>query len=971
MRIRIFLTVMIGSLLLAAGPALAQVNTATVNGTVADESRAVLPGVSITATDKETGRKYVATTDDKGAFQLALLPPGVYELQAELEGFAPADIPRMELLVGQNATVQFTMKISSVRESVTVTAEAPLIDITSTQVAGNVDRRQMEAMPLQGRNWLELSMLVKGVTTNNMTNNPGISQNESFNLNLDGQQIKSNDLSSGSGEPHFSREAIAEFQIVTNQFDVTQGRSTGVQVQAVSKSGTNLYSGVGYGYFRSDKFNAADPVAGTVLPYQDQQSGFALGGPIIKDVLHFFFTYEHENNPATVFDQPPQLGNQTLSFASPTTQNSFLARGDWHASPQSSVSLRAAHWTSYNPFSLSSSAYPSLATISEPSSTSVAATWSQVAGNNHVGEFLVGYNRFLSSSLPQPSVFGQPEYDFPGATMGAPFNYPSIEGTRAYQLRYSHTWTRPKHEIKYGGEFVYEHDTGTAYYSAFGRMTFTSLPPPAQMAARFPITAWNNPAAWNLTGLDSITQQFVLNYDPGRNGLPSWQYDIPRPIVALWIGDTWRAAPNLTLNYGLRWDDDWGAANPPYVNENTILINNGVQNGDFGFKTGTHDNRDFGPRGGFSYNVGGGNSLIVRGGSGLYFATPVSNVTYSQQLYNRFTFVTFYNTGQPGFVTNPTGGVTQSDILAGKVALPPQTTRILSPDFKMPFTWQSSVGFEKELGPAMAISSDLVGYRWYRDTRSYDPNLFYDPTTGYNINPTVRVPNPQYGQISYFVSDGTRDYMALTNGFTRRFKNHFQGGVTYTLMFFMNDNGSIGYSNSGANNEFNRLDGEWARSTDFQRNTVRLWAMYQLPYGLSLSGAYFYGSGNYFADTVSGDPYGKPGTNRLNLGAPITIPASLLNRWDGPAVIATGAIAPRNALQGTPLHKIDLRVQEELKPAGRLRVQLIGEVFNIFNHDNFGSFVTLINNASFGQPRQNLGNAYVPRSGQLGIRVSY
>jgi len=138
-----------------------------------------------------------------------------------------------------------------------------------------------------------------------------------------------------------------------------------------------------------------------------------------------------------------------------------------------------------------------------------------------------------------------------------------------------------------------------------------------------------------------------------------------------------------------------------------------------------------------------------------------------------------------------------------------------------------------------------------------------------------------------------------------------------------------------------------------------------------VSGAYFYGSGNYYADTVSGDPYGKPGTNRLNLGAPIAIPASLLDRWDGPAVIATGMIAPRDALEGTPLHKVDVRLQEELKPAGKLRVQLIGEVFNVFNHDNYGSFVTLVNNASFGQPRQSLGNAYVPRSGQLGIRVSY
>jgi hypothetical protein len=235
MRLRFFTSALMAAVCLATSAA-AQVNTATVSGIVTDESKAILPGVTVTAADKETGRKYVAVTDERGSYRLSLLPPGTYHIQADLSGFAPAEVPTVELLVGQSATLPFTLKISVVRENVTVTGEAPLIDVTSTQVAGNVDRRQMEAMPLQGRNWLELSMLVKGITANNMTNNPGISQNESFNLNLDGQQIKSNDLSSGSGEPHFSREAIAEFQIVTNQFDITQGRSTGVQVQAGTDS---------------------------------------------------------------------------------------------------------------------------------------------------------------------------------------------------------------------------------------------------------------------------------------------------------------------------------------------------------------------------------------------------------------------------------------------------------------------------------------------------------------------------------------------------------------------------------------------------------------------------------------------------------------------------------------------------------------------------------------------------------------
>jgi hypothetical protein len=109
----------------------------------------------------------------------------------------------------------------------------------------------------------------------------------------------------------------------------------------------------------------------------------------------------------------------------------------------------------------------------------------------------------------------------------------------------------------------------------------------------------------------------------------------------------------------------------------------------------------------------------------------------------------------------------------------------------------------------------------------------------------------------------------------------------------------------------------------------------------------------------------------LNLGAPIVIPANLIDRFDGPSVIATGAVAPRNALHGTPLHKVDLRIQEQIKLAGRARLALLAEVFNVFNHANYGSFVTIINNSTFAQPRQSLSNAYVPRSGQLGFRLSF
>jgi hypothetical protein len=214
-------------------------------------------------------------------------------------------------------------------------------------------------------------------------------------------------------------------------------------------------------------------------------------------------------------------------------------------------------------------------------------------------------------------------------------------------------------------------------------------------------------------------------------------------------------------------------------------------------------------------------------------------------------------------------------------------------------------------------------------------------------------------------------------------RNGLQAGVTYTLMLAMHDDGTLGYVSPTANNPFDYLDGEHATSGDFQRNTVRVWALYQLPWGFSTAVSYFYGSGNRYNATIAGTPYGKTGNNRLNLSntggpaASITIPDAMLERWDGPDVITSGMVIPRNALRGEALHKVDLRLTKDIRIAGSVRAQLIGEVFNLFNRANYGSYNTTLSatapatTARFGLPAQNTGNAYVARQGQLGFRVVF
>jgi hypothetical protein len=983
------------------GP-VAYAQQASIVGTAVDDTKAVLPGVSVTATDQAAGRQIVAVTNERGEYRLLNIPPGMYTVQAELAGFSMVVLRDVELLVGQNATIPFTMKLAQVSETLTVVGETPLVDTTSSQVTGNVDRRQMEELPLQGRNWMELSKLVKGITANDVTNTPGVGRDDDFQLNLDGQQITQKVAGSGFGQPKFSREAIAEFQIVTNLFDVTQGRSSGIQVQAISRSGTNTMAGSVYGFFRDDKFNAPDPVANRVLPYQNQQVGGALGGPIVKDKIHFFGSYEYEREPGTIFTAPSILPGQSFTLPYKNTQKSFLARVDDQLSARDRLTLRGSLYYLDNPLVLGAGAHPTNGFISTQQATNVTGNWSKVLSDTKVQEVRIGYNHFDWTRTPVPGQTGV-EYNFVGLIVGKAYNYPQLFDQNNFESRYDLSIHKNAHDLKIGGEFIYVKNTGEWFIQSVGRLIFNSNP-----ANLNQIIVGTDPANWNIGAIPINTiREFDQNFHPG-----DWGINVPRPTWAAWIGDNWRVTDQLTLNYGVRWDVDWGVASPPDVVLNSIPIsNNAAAAGrdipdmlasDFGFKDRIHDNTNIAPRAGFTYNVGGSNDLVIRGGSGLYYTTPVSNMTFSPQIYSQMVTAAFLPPASGRcadgslFVTNPACGVTTYQ--QAQAVAPAQSPRIISPEYKNPFTWQSSIGFQKQINQVTGFEIDLTHFNQYRDTRTIDPNLFYNPATGYNQNPAAvnglaNRPNRAYTQIAYFVSTGHRDQTQVSMALNRRFKSNFQSGVTYTYMVSMHDDGTIGYTAPGQNNQFDYLDGEYATSQEYQKNTLRAYGLYRFPLGISASLSYFYGSGNRFNSAIAAAVYGKPGTNRLNLTAaggptnPIVIPATatlangdvidIASRFHGPSTINSGDTIPRNALQGLPLHKVDLRLTKDIRLVGSMKLSLIGEVYNLFNHHNYGSYnlnlsaTAAATTALFGQPQQNTGNAYVPRQAQFAFRLGF
>ena len=328
---------------------------ASVIGTVTDDTKAVLPGRD-GHRHRPRDRRADGRASPTATAQYRLrLPAGTYKLLAELSGFGPVLVPTVELLVGQNATVPITLKVAQVSETLTVTARVAAR--RHLVVAGRRQRRS----PPDGRAAAAGTQL-DGAVEDGQGHHGQRRRNSTarrraddmFQLNLDGQQITQKIAGSGFGQPKFSREAIAEFQIVTNMFDITQGRSAGIEVQAISKSGTNTNSGSFYGYFRSDKLQRrrrGRARRAAVLESADRRHASAARSSRTRST-----TSRRTNTSASrarSFTSPSQLPGQTLHASrSRTASRACSARVDDQLSPNNRLSVRGSRWDWDNPFIL-------------------------------------------------------------------------------------------------------------------------------------------------------------------------------------------------------------------------------------------------------------------------------------------------------------------------------------------------------------------------------------------------------------------------------------------------------------------------------------------------------------------------------------------------------------------------------------------------------------------------------------------
>jgi hypothetical protein len=328
----------------------AQVSSADLKGRVVDQTDALLPGVTITITNVETGSTRSVVTDERGEYRAPLLPPGVYEIKAALQGFSTQVRRGLQLTVGQTANIHFKLQVAGAApETVVIMGEAPLIEIEKTQQADTIDEKRIDNLPINGRNYLDYTLLTPGVTDAStlvtfappQTPTSGLSvagqPGRNNNVTVDGAD--NNDYAVGAVRSTLSQEAVKEFQINKSNFSAEFGRSSGGLINIVTKSGTNELRGTVFAFLRNRKLDARNPFAfgprpapnappaPVSPPFTRVQSGFTLGGPIKKDKTFYFISYEgqgqresqfvtFELNPRLLQPTPRQL--QLLNFAEST-----------------------------------------------------------------------------------------------------------------------------------------------------------------------------------------------------------------------------------------------------------------------------------------------------------------------------------------------------------------------------------------------------------------------------------------------------------------------------------------------------------------------------------------------------------------------------------------------------------------------------------------------------------------------------
>jgi hypothetical protein len=924
------------------------INYASVAGRVTDPQGAVVPGAQVSARQTDTNVTVETTTDSEGRFRFSYLKVGPYELKVHMPGFADS-VRTLRLTVGAAFDVPVRLSVGALDTAVTVTGEATVLEAARSQIAGTVPQIEVQSLPMNGRNFLDLALLLPGVSPTNIGSTQlfpetsavpgqGISVASQRNLSnsfiVDG--LSANDDAAGLSGIPYGVDAVEQFQVVTSGGQAELGRALGGYINVVTRSGTNTLHGTAYDFMRDDRFNGRNALSGQKLPMDQQQYGGSLGGPLVRNRTFYFSNFEQrlldQTGLVTILPENVPVINARLAAAgyqgsqistgeypNPVHSANFLGKVDHRVSGSDQLSVRYSsyHVTADNSRGAGALNAPTASAGLDNSDHSLAFgnTWTLSPGTVHETRAQIAYGDLQA---PPTDPIG-PAVSIAGvASFGTLAGSPTQRRNTMYQLADSVSHQAGGHALRAGVDFVFNDDTITYPRSTRGSYAFASL-------ASF------------LTGTYSgFTQTFG---DPVVSQT--------NPNVGMYVQDEWRIGNRLTLNLGVRYDLQF---------LETIEV----------------DRNNVSPRAGFAWSPS--HDLIVRGNAGLFFdrvpLRAVANAILSAG--NSTDLDSLHQPSVSGIIPTQAGAPIFPAILPARLLT---TTLVdfttMDSTLQNAYSKQASVEVERSLGRGRTVSA---GYQYLRgDHLVMSVNQNVPTCVAAGTNNGCR-PVSTYRNNSQYSSAGDSTYHGLHVSFVQRPASWASLRFSYTLSKSMNDVGEAFFSAPIDPTDIMR---DWARSDDDQRHrlvingtvntptTPAATAWERISHGFQVSTMLQSYSALPF-NITSGVANLQATTSR-----PLAGGATAPSNFDVRAV----SFISRNAGIGSDFFSLNLRVSRAFRTGREMKIEALVEAFNVTDRVN-----NLTRNNTFGpgpypdNPVSTFNQITAvgdPRTLQLGVRFTF